>query len=62
MHRSVQYFAWKVPIITHGNKILHMTRHGISRGIYTRVHMTQVIYTARLLAVKASYTIHENDY
>ena len=45
-----------------GNKILHVTRHGISCGIYTRVYTTHVIYTARLLTVEASYTIHENNY
>ena len=39
-----------------GNNILHVTKHGISHGIYTRV------YTIRLLTVEASYTIHKNDY
>ena len=34
------------------NKILHVA----SSGIYTRVYTTHVIYTARLLAVEASYT------
>ena len=47
--------------ITHGNKILHMARHGISHGIYTQVYMTHVIYMAQLLAVEVSYIIHEND-
>ena len=41
-------------IITSGNKILHMTRHGISRGIYMRFFMTHIIYMARLLAMEAS--------
>ena len=37
-------------------------RCGISRGIYTRVYTTCVIYMAQLfLAMEASYTIHEND-
>ena len=49
-------------IITHGIKILHLTRCGVSRGIYTQVYMTRVIYTGRLLAMEASYTIHDNDY
>ena len=44
-------------IITRGNKILHVTRRGISNGIYTRVYTIHVIYTGRLLAVEASYTI-----
>ena len=55
-------FHVEASIITRGNKILHMTKRGISRGIYTRVYTTRVIDTARLLAVEASYTIHENDY
>ena len=48
--------------ITHGNKILHVTRHGISCGIYMQVYITRVIYTAQLLAVEVSYIIYENDY
>ena len=49
-------------IITRGNKILHVTRCGILRGIYPQVYTTHVIYTGRLLAVEASYTIHGNNY
>ena len=41
-------------IITCGNKILHITRRGISHGIYIRVYMTYVIYTVWLLDVEAS--------
>ena len=37
-------------------------KRGISHGIYVQVYMTRVIYTVRLLAMEASYTIHENDY
>ena len=37
-------------------------RCGILHGIYMRFYMTRVIYTAQLLAVEASYTIHKNDY
>ena len=48
-------FCVENSIITYGNKILHMTRRGISFGIYTRVYMICVIYTARLLALEASY-------
>ena len=55
-------FRMESCIITHGNKILHVTRRGISHHIYTRVYMTRAIYTGRLLAVEASYTIHKNDY
>ena len=47
--------------ITRGNKILHVTRHGILHGIYTLVYTTHVIYMAQLLAVEVSYIIHEND-
>ena len=49
-------------IITHGIKILHLTRRGVLCGIYTWVYMTHVIYTGRLLAMEASYTIRGNDY
>ena len=31
-------------------------------GIYMQVYTTDVIYTAWLLAMEASYTIHESDY
>ena len=55
-------FLLESSTITRGNKILHVTRRGISCGIYMRVYMTHVIYTAQLLAVEASYTIHGNDY
>ena len=44
------------------NKILCVMRRGISRGIYTKVYITRIIHTARLLAVEVSYAIHENDY
>ena len=37
-------------------------RRGILSGIYTQVYTTHVIYTAWLLAVEASYTIHVNNY
>ena len=47
--------------IARGNEILHVTRHGISHGIYTQVYTTHVIYMAQLLAVEVSYIIHEND-
>ena len=55
-------FRVESSIITCGNKILHVTRRGISCGIYTRVYTTRVICMARLLAMEASYTIHVNDY
>ena len=47
--------------ITCGNKILHVTRHGILHGIYMQVYTTCVIYTGQLLAMEVSYTIHEKD-
>ena len=55
-------FHMEASIISHGNKILNVTRRVISRGIYTCVYTTRVIYTAQLLAMEASYTIHESDY
>ena len=55
-------FHMKSSIITCGNNILHVMRCDILRGIYTQVYTTRVIYTAWLLAMEASYTIHGNDY
>ena len=55
-------FRVKSFIITHGNKILHVTRRGISRGIYMQIYLTCVIYTVQLLATDASNKINENDY
>ena len=52
-------FHLKDSINSRGNKILHVTRRGISRGIYMQVYMTHVIYTIRLLAVEASYTVEQ---
>ena len=49
-------------IITRGNKILHITRRGILRGIYMRVDTMRVIYTAQRFSMEASFTIHENDF
>ena len=55
-------FHVEASIISHENKILYVMRHDILHGIYMWVYTTHVIYTAQLLAVEASYTIHENDY
>ena len=42
------------PISSYGKINLHLMRHGIlPRGM---------VYTVQDLAMKASYTIHENDY
>ena len=69
LHFSTRVHTWfhavfrmETSIISRENKILHMTRRGISLGIHMWVYMTCVFYTARLLAMEASYTIHESDY
>ena len=55
-------FRVESSIITRGNKILHIMRRGISCNIYTWVYTARVISMPQLLAMEASYTIHENNY
>ena len=54
-------YCVEASIISHENKILHVTRQGILRGIYMQVYTMHVIYMARLLAVEAWYTIQQNN-